>query len=889
MTLMNGFLMKKGFNLSAVKLEWATENIDKLVAWMARVSNPKATPDDPATKLIGYLIDHKHWSPFEMASICIAIQTTRDIGRQLLRHRSFHFQEFSQRYAEVNQYEPILSSARLQDTKNRQNSIISDDPYVIEQWEDAQIIAWEECRALYTKALDIGIAKEVARKLLPEGLTKTSMFMCGTVRDWYHYLDIRMGPETQLEHRELAKEIYDVCYAVAPDIFGRLKGDEVHWPRWGAAFGVVMDYLKHRGYGEFGKPTERDHHLGHANILTFMDEGGHLIRGDVFKDIDDHDESIINWHNELVDTSDRVYFLGDLVINKKYLYKLDRMNGRKVLVRGNHDIFKLKDYTPYFDDIRAYVVQKDGDGNKVIMSHIPIHPESLGRFGSNIHGHLHGNIVKTQEKDEPDKRYICVSLEHTNYRPIEASAEKYGIWRDGLNTYFPYYHPDGRTHLANKIRYPDKEFSVEGDLRHSGLFGQHLFPAGSAKFITIVEGEYDAPAAHELMGSRWPCVSVRNGADGATRDVADNFEYVNSFPTIVICFDKDEAKINEKTGQVRYPGQEAALAVAECFPSKGQGSYSCRSQDPNDYLKAGLREQFNREWWSAPGFTPSGLKLGREMWEEISEPKNYETVPYPWNGLNAQTYGIRLSELVVVTAETGVGKTSVLKEIEYYILKNTTKYGVGFLHLEEPNSDTALGLMSIEAGRPLHLPDIREAIPKDELRSYFDTVINNDRVVVWDHFGSNSIQEVLNKVRHMHNLGCKYIVLDHLSIVVSDQNGDERKQLDEISTKLKTLCMELGIAVIAVIHQNRQGQIRGTAGVEQLANIVLKLHRERLSEDPWRRNVTKVIVEKNRFCGRTGPGCYLHYNAFTGRLNELTEEQIKAYNAGGTADIEVWA
>jgi twinkle protein len=248
-----------------------------------------------------------------------------------------------------------------------------------------------------------------------------------------------------------------------------------------------------------------------------------------------------------------------------------------------------------------------------------------------------------------------------------------------------------------------------------------------------------------------------------------------------------------------------------------------------------------------------------------------------------------LSELVVVTAETGVGKTSVLKEIEHFVLKNVPKHGIGLLHLEEPNADTALGLMSIEANRPLHLPDVREMTPKEELRGYFDAVINTDRIVIWDHFGSNSIQEVLNKVRHMHNLGCKYIILDHLSIVVSDQNGDERKQLDEISTKLKTLCMELNISVICVIHQNRQGQIRGTAGVEQLANIVLKLNRERMSEDPWRRNVTKIIVEKNRFCGRTGPGCYLHYNEHTGRLNELNEEQIKAYNAGGTADIEVWA
>jgi twinkle protein len=391
------------------------------------------------------------------------------------------------------------------------------------------------------------------------------------------------------------------------------------------------------------------------------------------------------------------------------------------------------------------------------------------------------------------------------------------------------------------------------------------------------------------MGSRWPVVSVRNGADGATRDVADNFEYLNSFEKIVICFDKDEAKVNDRTGQIRYPGQEAALAVAGMFPiGKVKVLTLADGKDPNDYLKAGKRDQFNREWWSAPGFTPSGLKLGREMWEEISEPKNYETVPYPWQGLNSQTYGIRLSEFVVVTAETGVGKTSVLKEIEHNIRKTNTDAGIGLLHLEETNADTALGLMSIEANLPLHLPDVRESVKKEELREYFDRAVNTDKLVVYDHFGSNSIQEILNKVRHMHNLGCKYIILDHLSIVVSDQQGDERKQLDEISTKLKTLCMELNISVIAVIHQNRQGSIRGTAGVEQLANIVIKLYREKLSEDPWRRNVVKLIIEKNRFCGRTGPGAYLHYNEFTGRLTELDDEQIKIYNAGGNAQIEAW-
>jgi twinkle protein len=469
----------------------------------------------------------------------------------------------------------------------------------------------------------------------------------------------------------------------------------------------------------------------------------------------------------------------------------------------------------------------------------------------------------------------------------KASAEKYGIWRDGDTTYFPYFIE--HTHGSNKVRYPDKKFSVEGPIRECGLFGEQNFPPGSAKFITLVEGEYDAPAAFELMGSRWPVVSVRNGSDGATKDVADRFEYLNSFPCIVVCFDKDEAKVNERTGAIRYPGQEAALAVAGMFPvGKVKILTLADGKDANDYLKAGKREAWNREWWAAPSFTPSGLILGRDMWQEVSERKNYETVPYPWDLLNSQTYGLRLSEFVVVTGETGDGKTSVLKEIEYNIRKVNPEAAIGLLHLEETNGDTALGLMSIEANLPLHLPDIRDSINQEDLRGYFDRVVNTDKLVIYDHFGSNSIQEILNKVRHMHNLGCKYIILDHLSIVVSDQSGDERKQLDEIATKLKTLCMELNIAVIAVIHVNRQGQIRGTAGVEQLANIVIKLHREKLSEDPWRRNVVKLVVEKNRFCGRTGPGAYLWYNPNTGRLTELTKEQILIYNNGGNAPDHQW-
>jgi twinkle protein len=463
----------------------------------------------------------------------------------------------------------------------------------------------------------------------------------------------------------------------------------------------------------------------------------------------------------------------------------------------------------------------------------------------------------------------------THRKISKAAAEKYKVDLDlsdnEVEARYPYF-KEGR-HVANKIRTKDKKFYWEGGreaVKAVELYGQHLFPPGSAKQVTVVEGEYDAPAAWTLLGSRYPVVSVASGGT-ALRDAKNNYEYLDSFENIVLCLDNDEA------------GQKAAKGIADMFaPGKCRIMEMQHFKDPNGYLAEGKTNEFVKEWWAAPGYMPDGLKIGSEMWDEIiNRPKHFQ-VDYPFAGLNRLSYGCRLSEMVVVTADTGIGKTSILKEIEYALLTNKELiekgYGVGFLHLEEPNYDTALGLMSIHANKPFHLPDTERTV--DELRSAYDAVINNGRVVIWDHFGSNSVEAVLDKIRHMHALGCKYIVLDHLSIVVSDQSGDERKQLDEIATKAKTLCMNLNIALICVIHQNRQGSIRGTAGVEQLANIVIKLYRNNTDVNEWRRNVTKVVVEKNRFCGRTGPACWLWYNGITGRLEELTNEEAEQYEAG---------
>jgi thymidylate synthase (FAD) len=167
------------------------------------VSNPtNQHNNDTAPKLLRYLIKHKHWSPFEMVSVCMEIKTTRDIARQILRHRSFSFQEFSQRYAVADEFE--TGEPRLQDEKNRQNSIPVEDRELYKWWEDRQIDVLVEAKRAYAEALNNGIAKEVARKVLPEGLTMSNMYMSGTLRSWLHYVDIRCGPETQKEHRDVA-------------------------------------------------------------------------------------------------------------------------------------------------------------------------------------------------------------------------------------------------------------------------------------------------------------------------------------------------------------------------------------------------------------------------------------------------------------------------------------------------------------------------------------------------------------------------------------------------------------------------------------------------------------------------------------------------------------
>ena len=202
--------------MSQVKLIWATPGGDWNVAYMARVSNPDNQDNPEYSKLIGYLMKHKHWSSFEMVNACLEITTTRDIARQILRHRSFSFQEFSQRYAVADGYE--YAEARLQDNKNRQNSIEIEDRELQRYWNELQIDVLVQAKRSYEAALNAGVAKEVARKVLPEGLTTSKMYMNGTLRSWLHYISVRTDPSTQKEHRVVAEQCKELLAKEFPKV-----------------------------------------------------------------------------------------------------------------------------------------------------------------------------------------------------------------------------------------------------------------------------------------------------------------------------------------------------------------------------------------------------------------------------------------------------------------------------------------------------------------------------------------------------------------------------------------------------------------------------------------------------------------------------------------------
>ena len=455
-----------------------------------------------------------------------------------------------------------------------------------------------------------------------------------------------------------------------------------------------------------------------------------------------------------------------------------------------------------------------------------------------------------------------------------ATMKSYGVVVDSGQVVYPYFASDEPvTPIAAKVRYPDKRFQTVGDWSRGGLFGQQVFGKGG-KYVTITEGEFDALAAFQMMRSKYPVVSIRNGGSGALRDCKASYEWLDSFETIVICFDADEV------------GVKAADEVGQLFGGKAKiVKHKKDHKDACDYLLVNDVQLFNQAFWDAEAYVPDGIVNGATLWDDVNTPLALAEVQYPFDGINSITYGIRTGELVTVTAGSGLGKSQFLREVVWSTLRES-QHNIGLLFLEESIRKTGLSLMSLAAEKPLHLPTTIST--EEERRRAFDATLANERLYMLDHFGSTDVDNIVGRVRYMAKaLDCRYVFLDHVSIVVSAQaNLDERKALDEIMTKLRMLVQETGIALFVVSHLKRPenkgheegaatslSQLRGSASIAQLSDIVLGLERDGQAEDHMTRNTTTVRVLKNRFSGETGRCAELYYDKDTGRMTETVFDE----------------
>ena len=444
---------------------------------------------------------------------------------------------------------------------------------------------------------------------------------------------------------------------------------------------------------------------------------------------------------------------------------------------------------------------------------------------------------------------------------------------------YKYYDKDG-SHVASKYRSTgEKKFWSEGSLSNAGLFGQNIFNQGG-KYITVCEGELDAMSAYELLGSKWPVVSIKNGSQAALKNCKQSFDYLNKFDTVVLCFDNDSA------------GRDAQQAVAKLFEPNKCKVMNLEMKDANEYIKTGQREKFVQAWWNSRTYTPAGIinlaDLGASLYEEDIN----ETCSYPWPKMNEKTYGMRTGELVTFCSGAGMGKSSIMRELMHHVMNNTSD-NIGVLALEENTKNTAFNIMSVEANARLYIREIREQFTPAQLQEWEKKTIGTGRFFAFDHFGSIENDEILNRIRYMAKaLDTKWVILDHLSILVSGQEdkGDERKSIDILMTKLRSLVEETQIGLLLVSHLRRPAgdrghedgreislsHLRGSASIAHLSDAVIALERNQQADDEIEANTTTLRILKNRYTGETGVACYLHYDRDSGRMtqvdNPFTEE-----------------
>lgn len=410
-----------------------------------------------------------------------------------------------------------------------------------------------------------------------------------------------------------------------------------------------------------------------------------------------------------------------------------------------------------------------------------------------------------------------------------------------------------------KIRTLPKGFHTQGDISKAGLFGRNKFGPGSNRSITITEGELDALSLYQVLKS--PVVSVRSSGS-AKLDCTIDRSFLNSFERIYLAFDSDE------------PGRSAAAEVAKLFDYNKvfDVKFGDGYKDANDYLKAGDEAGLRNVWWNAKKFLPDNLISSLSEFEkELLKPVKYG-INYPFPTLNSMTYGMRTGEVVLITAQEGVGKTEVMHTLLHTTLKETDD-AVGAIFIEESKQRLLQAVAGIELKRPVHLPD-SGVEPADVVSALKRVVRTDDRLYVYNHFGTDSPDTILDTIRFLVTArGCRWIYFDLISLAVAALGGDrEREALEYLSARLEVLTQELDFGLIMVSHVNDNGQTRGSRMIAKNCHIRIDLERDIKSASDRSRSETIMTIAKNRPTSKSGPAGTLYFDPLTHTLSETFGE-----------------
>lgn len=479
------------------------------------------------------------------------------------------------------------------------------------------------------------------------------------------------------------------------------------------------------------------------------------------------------------------------------------------------------------------------------------------------------NVVEIVEKGKireiPDRGLTKETCEKYGVRTLQQGGKI-------VKHFYPYYDRGG-SKVAEKTRVVGtKEFFWSGDSTRVSLFGSQAFP-NTGKYITVTEGEMDCLALYQMFGGKYPVVSIPSGAKGY-KAIKDNYEYLDSFDNIVLCWDGDEV------------GREAVKVVAQMLPPKKVKIVKMPqdAKDANEMLLAGRSQEMINLWWRAEEYRPDDIINIGDMFDRLAAyRKSHTYTPSPWAGLNDHIQGTRPGQLIVMAAGTGQGKSAFLKSWMYYLV-NTTDFTMGALYLEENPEETVISLMSLAAGMNLKKNHVWDACTPEELKKHFDACGANRRIELFEPLSNTEPEYVCNKIRYLAVArGCKVIFLDHLTYLVDDSD-DPRRTLNKLVKNLHDLCVELGIVVIAACHlrkaqnaakSHEEGgrvvldDLKDSSSIKQLSDVVIGLERDSQAEDPMEANTTTLRVLKNRDFGTKGPAAKLYYDGETTRLVEV--------------------